>query len=91
MSVPDEWSLSGNRLRAGRRSAATAVTYSTDGQTVLYTYELYRIEQAVRLLNEQQLSVSEVAYNLGFADTHHFSRTFKRVMGLSPGKYRSGS
>lgn len=51
----------------------------------------YRIEQAVRLLSEQKLSVTEVAYHLGFADTRHFSRTFKRVMGLSPGKYRSGS
>lgn len=61
------------------------------GESPRQFHTRYRIEQAVRLLNEQQLSVSEVAYNLGFADTHHFSRTFKRVMGLSPGKYRSGS
>ena len=61
------------------------------GESPRQFHTRYRIEQAARLLNEQQLSVSEVAYHLGFADMHHFSRTFKRVMGLSPGKYRSGS
>ncbi len=49
----------------------------------------YRIEQSARLLNEQRLGVAEVAYHLGFADSRHFSRTFKQVMKMSPGKYRN--
>ncbi len=60
------------------------------GESPRHFHTRYRIEQAARLLNEQQLGVTEVAYHLGFADTRHFSRTFKRVLGLSPGKYRSG-
>ncbi len=59
------------------------------GESPRQFHTRYRIEQSARLLNEQRLGVTEVAYHLGFADTRHFSRTFKRVMGLSPGKYRS--
>jgi AraC-like DNA-binding protein len=59
------------------------------GESPRQFHTRYRIEQSAQLLNEQQLAVSEVAYHLGFADSRHFSRTFKRVMGLSPGKYRS--
>ena len=59
------------------------------GESPRQFHTRYRIEQAARLLNEQQLSVMEVAYHLGFADARHFSRTFKQVMGVSPGKYRN--
>lgn len=58
------------------------------GESPRQFHTRYRIDQAARLLNEQQLSVTEVAYHLGFADARHFSRTFKRVMSMSPGKYR---
>jgi len=58
------------------------------GESPRQFHTRYRIEQAARLLNEQQLSVAEVAYHLGFAGARHFSRTFKQVMGTSPGKYR---
>ncbi len=58
------------------------------GESPRQFHTRYRIEQAARLLHEQQLSVAEVAYHLGFADTRHFSRTFKRITGISPGKYR---
>ncbi|MCP4363084.1 MAG: AraC family transcriptional regulator [Chloroflexi bacterium] len=61
------------------------------GESPRQFHTRYRIEQAARLLNEQQLGVAEVAYHLGFADTRHFSRTFKRVMGTSPGNYRRGA
>jgi len=59
------------------------------GESPRQFHTRYRIEQSARLLSEQRLGVMEVAYHLGFADTRHFSRTFKRVMGLPPGKYRS--
>lgn len=43
-----------------------------------------RIEQAVRLLREQDLPVSAVALRVGFKDVHHFSRVFKGVTGQRP-------
>jgi AraC-like DNA-binding protein len=34
--------------------------------------------------------VKEVAAEMGFADPYHFSRAFKRVMGVSPESFRDG-
>jgi AraC-like DNA-binding protein len=46
-----------------------------------------RIELAKHLLSEQRFSVFEVASHIGFADTHHFSRVFKQMTGISPSQY----
>jgi AraC-like DNA-binding protein len=35
------------------------------------------------------LSISEVAYNLGFKYPQHFTRLFKQKVGMSPQDYRS--
>lgn len=40
-------------------------------------------------LLDPQNSVSEVAYDLGFAYPQHFSRMFKRATGVTPGEYRN--
>ena len=47
-----------------------------------------RIENAARLLRETQQSITEIAQSCGFYDHAHFSRSFQRVMNLSPSRYR---
>jgi AraC-like DNA-binding protein len=47
----------------------------------------YRMMQARRLLGEQTMTVSEVAYQIGFTDTRYFSRVFKQLTGLTPSQY----
>lgn len=47
-----------------------------------------RVEAASHLLAETGLSSAEVAYRCGFANPAHFSRRFKQVMQITPGKYR---
>ncbi len=47
-----------------------------------------RINAACRLLTETDHSVTGIAGEAGFYDQSHFSRTFTRLMGLSPLKYR---
>jgi len=47
-----------------------------------------RINAACRLLTETDHSVTGIADEVGFYDQSHFSRTFTRLMGLSPLKYR---
>jgi len=44
-----------------------------------------RIERAKQLLIYSQISVSEVALEVGFANQSHLSRSMRRVMGVSPG------
>lgn len=48
--------------------------------------ESLRISKAKELL-EKKVSLSQVAVDLGFSDQSHFTNTFKRVMGITPGQY----
>ncbi len=57
------------------------------GESPKQFHTRYRIEQAKRLLSEQQLSVFEVAFHVGFTDARHFSRVFKQITGLTPSQY----
>ena len=50
--------------------------------------QLARFELARRLLVETSSPVHEVASKLGFADSSHFSRFFRRMSGVSPRVYR---
>lgn len=51
----------------------------------------YRLRQAATaLLNEPQLSVSEIAYRYGFSSTSSFIEKFRKKTGLTPLKYRKG-
>jgi AraC-like DNA-binding protein len=47
-----------------------------------------RIGAAKQLLSKPELSIKEIALDLGFEDPYTFSRTFKRVEGISPLHYR---
>lgn len=54
-----------------------------------YSYILRRrIETAKQLLRSTSLPLSEIAERLSFSDLHHFTHTFKRREGMSPGAYR---
>lgn len=47
-----------------------------------------RLQQAASLLTSgQNLSVSEVAYAVGYANLSHFSTSFKEMYGVSPKEY----
>lgn len=48
----------------------------------------YRINESMRLLDENRLSVTEIAYNTGFNSASHFTKTFRELTGVTPNKYR---
>lgn len=48
----------------------------------------YRIRQACELLRNTTLSITQIAQNVGFADSSHFTHTFQREMGMTPKAYR---
>lgn len=48
-----------------------------------------RLDEARRLLAEDQGTVQEVAGRCGFRTAEHFHRTFKRATGSSPGVWRA--
>ena len=47
-----------------------------------------RIQKAVHLLNETDLSVSAIAEACGFSYLNYFCRCFRRSFHSSPGEYR---
>lgn len=47
----------------------------------------FRISKGAELLEENRLSVGEVAYSTGFSDQLYFSRVFKKYMGIPPSRY----
>jgi len=47
-----------------------------------------RIDFACRRLTTSDTSLVEIALAAGFSDQSHFSKTFKRQMGLSPGAFQ---
>jgi AraC-like DNA-binding protein len=49
---------------------------------------LVRVEDARRHLKHSAADLAEIAYHLGFYDQAHFSKSFKTVVGLTPGEYR---
>jgi two-component system response regulator YesN len=47
-----------------------------------------RIERAKVLLRDGVRPVSQVAFQIGFAHPHHFSRVFKARTGSAPARFR---
>ena len=47
-----------------------------------------RIARAKKLLADPSLRIHEIAEIAGFSDVAHFSRSFKKLTGLTPGEYR---
>ena len=46
-----------------------------------------RMKQATYLLTKDNLSVSEVAFALGYSNLSHFSSSFKNFYGISPTEF----
>lgn len=47
-----------------------------------------RVRAARSQLKQTDIELAEIAYRLGFYDQAHFSKSFKTVVGLTPGAYR---
>lgn len=54
------------------------------GQLIL----MLRLEHAANLLENNQMKVKEIAYNVGFKESSHFSKAFKKRFKRTPNKYR---
>jgi len=50
-----------------------------------------RLRHAARLLADDGISVTDVAYDVGFGDLSNFVRTFHRAAGVSPRRFREAS
>ena len=47
-----------------------------------------RVDRARELLRDQKRTISEVAYDVGFSSQSHLTFNFRRLTGLTPGRFR---
>lgn len=50
----------------------------------------YRLRLAVQILKKESISISEVAYKVGFNSVTYFNKCFHDLFGYSPGQIRKG-
>ncbi len=48
-----------------------------------------RMQRARQLIAKSKMSISEVAYAVGFTDPKYFTKCFKKETGMTPSEYRS--
>ncbi|MFK7772064.1 MAG: two-component regulator propeller domain-containing protein [Saprospiraceae bacterium] len=60
----------------------------TGKSTSIYLRSI-RLHKAKVLLQNPQLTISEVAYNVGYSDPAYFSRLFTKEFGVPPSDYRA--
>jgi AraC family transcriptional regulator of arabinose operon len=82
------------RLEEFAREAGLSVSHFSElfrgqvHQSPLSYFTQLKIRAACRLLDLTGKSVKVVAMETGYSDPYYFSRVFKKVMGVSPEKYR---
>lgn len=70
------------------KSQVCSIFKACFGQSVMSFYTQMKMQEAKKLLREEQMSIGEIADALGFSSIHIFSRAFKKATGFSPTAYQ---
>jgi methylphosphotriester-DNA--protein-cysteine methyltransferase len=85
--IGHEWTEKAVRLSANLVGGAVI-----DAQSARASPDIYArgpdLARARELLTRTDLSLSEVAVAVGFADQSHFTRRFRQMVGVSPEQFR---
>ena len=60
-------------------------------KTMVEVINGYRLEKACSLLKITDLPLQQICFDCGFGDIPHFYKSFKKVTGMSPNKYRKAN
>lgn len=47
-----------------------------------------RVEESKRLLLNQEITLADIAISMGFPDQSYYCKVFKKIVGITPGKFR---
>ncbi len=87
-----EWSLDElTAIAHMSRSNLMRVFRKATGQTPIEYLIRLRIQRAMELLRNSDLSITEIALEIGFNDSNYFTRQFRRVLGESPRSFRQAN
>lgn len=57
------------------------------GQTVVEFIRTIRLKRAAQLILQNQSTIAEITYQVGFSDLQYFRKCFKKLFGCSPSEY----
>lgn len=80
-----------DQFQVSRESIRRSFLRANAGFSCGKLIEQLRMQLASELLEHSKEPVEEIAFRCGYNDPFTFSRAFKRVMGHSPARHRSGS
>ncbi|MCR5639728.1 MAG: response regulator [Lachnospiraceae bacterium] len=58
------------------------------GQSFVNYLKMIRMNEAKKLLTETDMKIMEISACVGYENEKHFMKTFKALMGVSPGEFR---
>ena len=58
------------------------------GQTLNQYLTDYRIKMSKQLLSDPRYKIADISSKVGYSDGNYYSKTFKKLVGLSPSEYR---
>lgn len=79
--------LSG-KLKSDYNNLSTLFS-SVENITIEHYYILQKIERAKELLKYGELTLSEIAFRLGYSSVAHLSAQFKKVTGMNANQFKS--
>ena len=73
------------------KSHLKALFKKNTGYSIMDYYTHLKLERAKILINEGNLSISDIAELLGYSSIHYFSRVFKAKTGMTPTEFKNSS
>jgi len=70
------------------RSALYRKLKALTGQSIIGFIKSIKLKRAAQLIAQSQLTISEIAFDLGFNDLKHFRKSFKKMFNELPSQYR---
>lgn len=87
--LANEWTLESLAKIAGMSRSSFAVRFKEKaGQTALDYLIRWRMHKAAHLIQRSELSLNEIAAQIGYQSEAAFNRMFKREVGTTPGRFK---
>lgn len=86
--VGRDWSLADLAVSLGLSTRTLQRRLTDEGTSLSAITRAVRIREACHLLAGSRLELTEIGYWCGFSDSPHFSREFRRALGMPPTIYR---
>lgn len=67
----------------------SSIFSKTEGITIEHFIILQKVEKVKELLKYDELTLSEIAYRLGYSSVQHLSRQFKKTTGLTASEFKN--